>query len=313
MTRWCWWSRRRPPSCRWRGRARCCAGSTPTRCPPSSAAGRPGRSASPPRPHERADPPLPGGDRHDARRARRLRPHPRARGDLLGRGRVHRRGPGTGHSPPAGHAAVRDDRARVGHAGSDRRVRRADQLPQRALQRGRRRLLLPRGARVDAGLRAAPPPRRGGGGRHARRRSRSPTGRTRTRPRSTRSPRSPSRRWRGSRCSGAGGAGSPVPAGCCWWWCISRASPSAITCSRFSRGRRSSLSSRPRWARSPPPIRGCAGRSGARWRSLPGSGPCSSAPGSAVPRSRHWARSASWVPRCMRLAAGRVCSPSPVS
>ena len=70
-----------------------------------------------------------------------------------------------GHSASAGHAAFRDDRARLGHAAAGRRVRRPDQSAQRALQRRRSGLLLPGRSRVapapsSAAARAlAAPPR----------------------------------------------------------------------------------------------------------------------------------------------------------
>ena len=137
-----------------------------------------------------------------------------------------------------------------GAAGAGRRVRGPHQPAQRDLQRRGRGLLLPGGARVAAGRRigrgarrrADPPARRGGGGCRARRRSPSPTGRTRTRPRSTRSPRSPSRRCPGSRWSGAGAGRSRAPRACCCSSCTSPGSRSGITCSPCWRGRRSSSS-----------------------------------------------------------------------
>ena len=51
-----------------------------------------------------------------ARGARRLRADPGAHRDVLGRRRVHCRRQDTGHPAPAGHAALRDDRARLGPA-----------------------------------------------------------------------------------------------------------------------------------------------------------------------------------------------------
>ena len=67
------------------------------------------------------------------RRAARLPREPRAHGDLLGRGRIHRRHEDPRHSAPAGHAALRADGPRLGHAGADRRVG----VPHQPAERGR--------------------------------------------------------------------------------------------------------------------------------------------------------------------------------
>ena len=97
------------------------------------------------------------------------------------------------HPAPAGHAAVRADRPCLGPAAPHRGVRLPHQPAERALQRVRGRHLLPGRARsrcADWGARRTPADRCVSAQRRPRSsaRSPSPTGRTRTRPRSTRSP-----------------------------------------------------------------------------------------------------------------------------
>ena len=138
-------------------------------------------------------PALSDGDRRSARSVDRVRRHPGAHRHLLGCRRVHRRRLHAGNPASARYAAVRHDRPHLGAAAPHRRVRLPDQSAERHTERLGRGLLLPRRARVAAGLGGLPRGLRPPPPAHSSARSPSPTGRTRTRPRSTRSRPSRSR------------------------------------------------------------------------------------------------------------------------